>query len=146
MKRQLPLRRIGKILAVLGFVSAVGIIGYLAAEEAFYPNRVKVTVLNGQSGSPIKGKKVVIREADCFPQPCEPEILAEGRTDFFGNLRVTTKELSESFVVEAEGFEADGPWLKRPGSLFFGRQYGEREFESANLAQTDLTVKLEPLP
>lgn len=140
----IPYRRISKLLGTLGFVAAIGIIGYFAIEEAFYPNRVKVTVLNGQTDKPIKGKKVVIRQAECQPQPCQPEVLVEGRTDLFGNIQVTTKELKDSFIVEAEGFHDDGPWLKRPGSLFFGRQYGDREFESANVAQSDLTIKLQP--
>src|SRR3990167_7841575 len=140
--RRIPYKRIGKLLATVGFVAAIGIIGYMAVEEAFYPNRVKVTFLNGHTYKPIKGKKIIIRQAECQPEPCEPAVLAEGRTDLFGNIRVTTKQLKDSFVVEAEGFEEDGPWLKRPGSLFFGRQYGDREFESANVAQTDLTVKL----
>jgi hypothetical protein len=141
---KLPYKRLGKGVAALAFIAAIGTVGYYAVEEAFYPNRVKVSIINSQTDKPIVGKKIVIREADCQPQPCEPEVLAEGRTDFFGNIRVTTKQLKDSFIIQVEGFSDDGPWLKRPGSLFFGRQYGDREFVSANLAQTDLTVKLQP--
>src|SRR5688572_20762235 len=144
MKRHIPYRRIGKGLAVLGFIAAVLTIGYFAFDQAFYPNRVKVTVVNKSTSEPIRGVRVVIRAIGCTPQPCEPEVLADGRTDLFGNLRVTTKQLKQSFTVQAEGYQDDGPWIKRPGSLFFGRQYADREFESANVAQTDLTVKLQP--
>jgi hypothetical protein len=144
MARSIPYKRIGKWLAAIAFIVVVGLVGYLAIEEAFYPNRVKVTVLNLQNDKPLINKKIIIREADCAPKPCEPPVMVEGRTDLFGNIRVTTKQLNESFVVEVEGFQDDGPWLKRPGSLFFGRQYSDRQFESANIAQTDLTIKLQP--
>lgn len=144
MAGRIPYKQISKGTLIAAFIATIGVLGYLSVVEAFYPNRVKVSVLSIHDQQPVRGKKIIFRALDCSPQPCQPEVLAEGHTDFFGNIRLTTKQLTDSFEVVVDGFTDDGPWQKRPGSLFFTRSYADRDFYTANLAQTGLTLTLTP--
>lgn len=137
------IKRIPKYLFVLGFIGAIGAIAYFSVQELFYSNRVKVIVMDRKANKPLRNHHVVLRTV-CTEQPCEAKTLVEGRTNLLGHLGIVTKQLSDSFEVVAEGYQTDGPWLKRPGSLFFSRNYEDHDFYSANIAQTDLEIKLMP--
>ena len=144
MAFSIPFKKIGKWALVLSFIAVISWVGYLVFDELFYHGRVKVTVIDKHTNKPITLTNITFKELECSPQPCEPKVLAVGKTNLFGNLRINTKEIDESFQVIVQGYHNDGPWTKRPGSLLFSRVYGERDFYSANLSQTDLQLLLEP--
>src|SRR5687768_2005152 len=144
MARAGSVRRAVKYVIPLLFVMAALAVGYLSVQKVFYPNRVKVSLINRQTNKPITSQKVTLRKV-CSPGvQCETITLLETKTNVFGSFTTSTKELSDSFEVIAEGYKTDGPWLKRPASLFFSRSYSDQEIYSINIGNNDLEIKLEP--
>lgn len=138
------LKRIWKYLLVLALIIMAGIAVYYGVQSIFYPNRVKVTVLNRQTNKPVTSHQFTLREVCSAGTECEHKTLLTAKTNIFGKFTTTTKQLTDSFEVVADGYKTDGPWLKRPASLFFSRQYSDSDFYSTNISQTDLVIKVEP--
>ncbi len=136
-------KKLAKYLLVIAFIAAIPTVAYFSAQELFYSSRVKITVTERNSNKPVRNHRLVFQTL-CDPTPCKPEILAEVRTNFLGHAAISTKQMTESFEIVTDGYQTDGPWLKRPGSLFFSRQYDDRDFYSVNLSQSELTIKLAP--
>jgi hypothetical protein len=130
-----------KILILASFIVAIPAAMYFAYASVMLSNRVKVRVVSTE-GKPITNRKIVFRSTECEPKPCEGRVLAEVKTSLFGNATLTTKELPDSFIVEAEGFKASEEYLRSPGSLQFSRQ-NDADFYSVDISLGDLQIKLQ---
>jgi len=136
-------KRASKGLVILLFLGAIAASLYLAY-SIVAPGRVKITVFDRAANKPLANKKVIIRSTECQPQPCEGEVLVEGRTNVFGNLKLNTKELADSFKVSVDGFKEEGPFRKNPGSLAFSHTYEDGEFFFVDIGLADMELKLTP--
>lgn len=130
-----------KILILGTFLIAIPAALYITYATIMLSNRVKVHVVSATDNKPVTNRKIVFRSTECEPKPCQGKILAEVETSLFGNATLTTKELSDSFVVEVEGYKVSEEYLRSPGSLQFSKQ-NDAEFYSVDISQGDLRIIL----
>ncbi len=132
--------KVAKISILVLFVMAIAVATYYAYATVMLSNRVKIHVVSS-SGKPITNRNVVFRSTECRPSPCSGKVLAEVKTSLFGNATLTTKELPDSFIVEADGYKPSEEYLRLPGSLQFSRQ-NDSDFYSVDISQGDLHIVL----
>lgn len=130
-----------KVVILVSFVIAIPAAIYFAYATVMLSNRVKIHVVSADGGKPVTNQKIVFRSTECEPKPCQGRVLAEVKTSLFGNATLTTKELPDSFIVEAAGYKVSEEYLRAPGSLQFSRQ-NDADFYSVDISQGDLQIKL----
>jgi hypothetical protein len=130
-----------KFTILAAFLLAVPLAAYYTYATIMLSNKVKIRVISADGAKPIKNQKIVFRSTECEPKPCQGRVLAEVKTSIFGNATLTTKELGDSFVVEANGYKVTDEYLRSPGSLQFSRQ-NDTNFYSVDISQGDLRIEL----